>query len=477
MAELDFQQLVIAGVFAAVGLVLVAARFKAALLTLMVMLGASAITAPADDLGRPQVTWIMALQIRRREIFAIAGAMLLVTIVFHVRRMHVNRVAATAVCLLVIGMYAGLMRIVSALDTQGGLISMLYAAATIGPAMIAIPALLEDENDHMWMLRMIGAMSILWAGAVAVQFVTYRGVLTAAGGRFNGMLGNPQHAASYLAAASTVCLFLLLNDKHRFKAVWAATLAANVAMLMWTGSRTGLAMSVLGCTAVLYTRAGRAILYLPIAAVLFMFVVSALEANIGVVGERLREGGDTRTLAWRHMFNVFLENPVFGVGEAEKTGTSENSYLYGLAAYGVGMGALILVLVLVAGFQALKLFRVRGLLDPLEKRLADLCLGYYAMYFGSAMFEGIILGRNSVNLVFILIFGAMAVRLAEKGAAIAAGRTAPSAANLDDTRSPLALDDSRTGVLSPDDTATRLGLSEEEAAEFADYGSDTGSRG
>ncbi len=476
MAELDFQQVLIAGIAAAIGLVIVAAKFKAALLTLMALLGAAALGPITDDVGRAQITWLSPLQFRRRELFAIAGAMLIVTMVFYIRRIRVERVAGTAICLLAIGLYAGLIRIVAALDTQTGLISILYAVATIGPAMFVIPALIDDEEDHMWMLRAIAGLSLLWAGGVAVQFLISRGVLTARGGRFNGLLGNPQHAASYLAVAATVCLFLLINDKHRFKAVSAAALALNFAMLLWTGSRTGLAMSVIGFTAVLYTRVGRAILYLPVAAVLFLVAVTALEANIGVVGERLREGGDTRTQAWRVMLEVFLENPVFGVGEAEKTGTSENSYLYGLAAYGIGMGALILVLVLVAAFQGLKLVRVRGLLSPLEKRLADLCLGYYAMYFGSAMFEGIILGRNSVNLVFILIFGAMAVRLADQGAQIAASNLAGSAPRLDDTGWGAAPEDSRTLALSPDDTASRLGLTEDELAEFADYGSETDSR-
>jgi hypothetical protein len=45
------------------------------------------------------------------------------------------------------------------------------------------------------------------------------------------------------------------------------------------------------------------------------------------------------------------------------------------------------------------------------RRVADLVLGFYGMYFAGAMFEGYIMSRVSAALVFMLIFSAIGGRL------------------------------------------------------------------
>jgi hypothetical protein len=198
---------------------------------------------------------------------------------------------------------------------------------------------------------------------------------------------------------TALLLWLGLNDPKRSLApLWLAATGFGAICLLLSGSRTGVALFILGSVFVLYARIGRAVVLLPFAA-LFGYLGLKLLRDLDLTGaERLVSGTDTRTAAWARLLETGLENPLIGVGFYKLT-ANENSYLIAMAAYGIGMLVLVLLLVAVWCLLALKLFTVRSWLTPYQRRLADLVFAYTAMYFAGAVFEWYIIARLDNNLL------------------------------------------------------------------------------
>lgn len=444
----------LAVVGAAFALVL-AVKFKAAMLAYGLMLFAGSLSPPTDWEGRFVNTWLMPIQMRRSEIVLGAGVLLGLSLLMHSKRIRWERMAGQAVFMLVIALYAAFVRMVASQNPQEGVKTLFFALGTLVPAIAVLPSLFEDKEDVMNFLRVVALVSAGWALACAVQFVVRRQVLVLGGGfaRFNGMLSNPQHAGAYLAFMTTTCIFLLLNEtKQRYRIIWAGLSALNGIMLLWTGSRTGTAMCGMATMMVLYTRLGRAVLFLPIALGAFVLLFSIVGDQMGDALQRFGGGGDTRSVAWDRLSEQFSDNPMFGTGAAEDTASSENSLLLGLASYGILMGLIIGLFMLFSAYQMLRLFALRFRLDPLERRMADYVIGVNAAYFAGSMFEGYIVSRVSSPMIFMLGFAAVGAWLMNR---------AHEARHHDEhhqSGEPPALDDSSAMY-----------------AQYADYGSEPGS--
>ena len=419
MGGLSIELLALLGILGAVLIFVITARFKAALFAYAGMLFASMIAAPIDWLGNPVQTWMTPLQLRRSEIFAACGTMLLAAALLHLPRIQTKNIAFQAVLVLCIGMYSGFIRIIASDSPMSGIETIAFTLLTILPAMLVVPALIRDEQDLLRFLRIIAFVSAVWFAACVVQFFTRRIVLTLGGGytRFQGMLSNPQHAGAYLAVATWVCIFLVMNDpKLAWRPLWIGLSVVNGVMLAWTGSRTGLGMFSIGLVAIMYARIGAAILFLPIVggifAVALNFVIEQLGGDVNY--NRGSGGGDTRTGAWVVLWEQFLESPLLGTGAREETKFSENSFLFGLATYGLVMGVILVTFLLYSGWLCLKLWRAKHWLDPLHRRFVDLFIGFNAMYFAGANFEGYLISRVSASLTFMLGFSALGPYLLQK---------------------------------------------------------------
>lgn len=400
------QVLLLIGVGGVFCLSLAVLKFKAAMLIFGGMLMASALAAPTDWTGRPIETWLLPLQLRRSEIFAAGGALLLVSMVFHLSQVKASRITLTGVLLVAIGFYGSFVRAVGG-DMTGGAESLAFAFLTLVPAVVLLPSLFNDKEDAIKFLRIVGLVSIAWIAACAVQFVFRWKVLVVSGGytRFNGMLSNPQHAGAFLAFCVTTTAFLMLNDtKARYRPIWAAVAAVNMVLIMWTGSRTGLGMSAIGLAAAFYSRIGRAIMILPIAGLVLVGAMTIVQSTRTLDLGRLISTQDTRTRAWAELWAEFLKQPMFGTAMAEQTAYSENSLLMALAGFGIGMGLIVGFLMMVMLFKSFIIFKARfSLRDPIEKRLADLVVGFTGMYLFGSILEGYMVSRVSSPLAFLLI--------------------------------------------------------------------------
>lgn len=388
------------------------ARIGAARWVIGAMLFISANAVALDWFERPQRLWLYSLQFHRSKVFLALGVLLFVAIVGHMSRVSVKKVSGLAIMLLIITCYGAFLQVFHEGPLQG-VQTVAFAFATMIPLMLVAPAVLGDWDDFYPLLRMVMWVSIAWGFCVAVQFVLNRNQLTLnRGARFIGLTANPQHASVFLGVVVTVGLYLLLNDPKRiYRPLWICLLGANLILLAWTGSRTGMGMVIIGATFILYSRAGRAILLMPAAAFMAFLIFKLLLASTVDLGlERLTSTDNTRDAAWATMIRSGLSSPLVGVG-VQNAGDTENSYLFAFAAYGIGMVALLGAMMAGGGIVVLQVFRSRSNIPKEHRTLADLTMAYIAMYFAAAMFEGFIMARVSPSLVFLFMFGSMAVAI------------------------------------------------------------------
>jgi hypothetical protein len=164
-----------------------------------------------------------------------------------------------------------------------------------------------------------------------------------------------------------------------------------------------------------YGRLGRIILTLPLLLIVLyaaLYLGSAVFVELGETAQRLRSLEDTRSGAWLLMLQDGKEHPWIGVGVYETK--SENSYLKAFASYGVGMVALVLLLVGVSARLMWRLYRLRRWLDPPRRAEVDLVLAYNGMYFAASMLEGIVIARVAFHMTMMLIFSVIAVEVLKR---------------------------------------------------------------
>lgn len=376
------------------------------------MLFASCLGVAVEPNGRVLQGLFYPLQAARSELFLAAGIALGIHSLVHFQALRGWRVSAQASVLTVMGLLAAMLRFVHE-GPESGLFSVVYWGATMLPLLVALPILIKDFDDPLRLTRMILVVNAFWVLLVAVQVVSSPSmVMLGRENRFVGLLGNPQHTGSLMAVFLAVTVFTVVNDpRGMFKLAALGLGGINIILLAWTGSRTGLGMCVLAVTGILYARLGRAILWLPVFAILTFIAMEAAKAlGITIGYERLASTENTRAAAWANLLRNGMSSPVIGMG-VEGAGDSENGYLYGFAAYGFGMVLLTLGLVAATAYTSFKLWKRRAYLPVRYRSMSDFTIGYFALYFGGSFFEGYMMARVAANLTFFMIFAGIATML------------------------------------------------------------------
>lgn len=392
----------------------------------LMMLSASLMSG-TDYYGRPIPTIWMGLQTNRAEIYMAAGLAAVGVLAVQFGRLAGTRVSVAAVLFITGGLYAALLRFHHG-GAQDGVQSTVFALVTLIP-LACVPGLAGDSALQIKrLLRSMAIVNAVWVGMCALQFMVDPKALTLGNQyRFIGLIGNPQHAGTLLAFWSTTVLWLLLNDRGKFlRLIYTAILGANFVLLAWSGSRTGMGMTTIGLAAVMYTRLGRVILFLPVIAVLaymgFKAVLAITGLEVGV--DRLATLEDTRTGAWLTLIEVGMANPIMGAG-ADDAVRSENSWLFAFASYGIGMLGIVLLMTFVAFVEWLRSAKLRFSLEGEDRRLMDLCLGAIAMFFAGAVLEGYIVARINPPICFFLVYSNLAAGLTRKASLIRRGLLTP----------------------------------------------------
>jgi hypothetical protein len=382
---------------------------------LAAILFATALTAPVDFVHYQFIeTWMLPVQKARASIHLTFGILLTVMVIAP-GRVGLQHVSFQSVLLLVMGIYMALLQFVHA-GGEEGIQSIGFALATIPCMMVGVPLLTRSYDQCVLMLKSMMVVSTVWTCCCSIQFITNPKYLVNDNGRFWGMLGNAQHAAVLVAPFAVIALWLIMHDKQRrAKILWIALLAINLLFLLWSGSRTGALMFVLGAVLVFYSRGGKAVIFLPFAALMFwgLYYLSDL-LQIGSNVERLVSGEDTRKGVWTAQIAAGLSHPLFGVGMNENIGGSESSYLAGFAAYGFVVLVIMIVLLLASAAFCLRLMRGKPWLPDQDRSLVDIFVAFNAMYFVGAAFEGYLAARSSTTLTMMLMFSGIGVYVKER---------------------------------------------------------------
>ena len=303
----DPLMLFVLGAFGLGGAILAAYRFRFAFVLLAGLLLIASIATPLDWTGRPIRTWLSPIQNIRSEVFAGLGVLLYVSLLVHLPRLSLRTYSHQAIMLFFIGLYEGLLRLLT-FNILDGTTTIVLRIFVVLPAAWLIPALLSQRRDWIFLLRTISVVALLWIAASAVQFVLNPSVLSPGGGgrRFQGMLSNPQHAAAFLAFAIVVAAFLALNDSPlKLRPIWIGLAGLSFLLLLWTGSRTGVAMCLLGMMFVLYPRLKSAIFVIPVAAAVFLVALRVIHGSgIETDFARLTSTQDTRSAGWLGMLET-----------------------------------------------------------------------------------------------------------------------------------------------------------------------------
>lgn len=225
-------------------------------------------------------------------------------------------------------------------------------------------------------------------------------------GRFHGVTGNPQFAGALMTMALLPTLYLLAS---RDEAMWFRTACAVSAgllclLLIWTGSRTWVAMPLLGVAVLFHRRLGRALVILAITAGCAWMAAGWLTESTASA-ERLASLHDSRSQIWLKQIQVFLANPVFGTGAEQP---QESSYLGAAANYGIIGAGLLALFVVLTGLQLFRLHRAASRwLAGEDKFLVDLVLALAIVVFTGALGEGYLLG--TLSLAIFTLYMVMAV--------------------------------------------------------------------
>jgi hypothetical protein len=375
------------------------------------MLLFGSMSLPLDWNDRVNPTFWLPIQQMRSSLFLGSGVAALIVVLVQSSRLRGKAQSISVWFFVMAGMYAALLRFAHDSPAQG-VFSVVFSVCTLIPTAVIAAMIIDELDDFQILLRTVALVNAVWVGMVFVQILVNPKYVTMGNQfRFVGVLSNPQHAGVLMAFFFVITLWLLLNDRVKYKLLYMTLLGVNGLFLLWTGSRTGLGMAIIGVSAVLYTRAGRAILLFPFAALMtyigLKIVVNVIGIDVGL--DRLASTANTRDYAWWKLFTTGMENPVFGVGtlESEK---SENSWLFGFAAFGVGMLGLMLLMTFSAVIESLKGIRARFSMPSEYRPSMDLVIGLIAMYFAGAVFEGYIVSRVSASLcLFPIIAGSGAI--------------------------------------------------------------------
>ncbi len=381
------------------------------------MILAAGMAVQVDRVGNQlNQTYLNVLQQQRASLYLAFGSVLFTGMLVHFARLRLNAMPVQGVLLLAIQIVASLLRFYHEGPTDGAT-SLIFALVTMTPIMLLLPLALDRWDDWTRMVRVFGFAAAIWASLVAVQvLIDHRQLVLGWQSRFTGLLGNPQGTGLYMAPMTVALLWLILNDtERRLRWIWIGALCMMSVYTLWTGSRTCILVTGIGAIFVLYSRAGKAVLFLPI---FLLLLYGALQVAL-MLGfssdalERLGSKQDTRSLVWTILLEDAMVNPILGTG-FKQTRANENSYLVAFGAYGIAGGGLVLILTVVSFFLMLKVMRLRSHLPAGRKQIADLIMGFNAMFFAGAFFEWYIISRLEGMLPYMLIYSVMTRRMIDK---------------------------------------------------------------
>jgi fumarate reductase subunit D len=410
---------VVSGVVLALVSLLVLVERRAVLAPIAAMIFLSALSPAQDYAGNSLVTWLFPLQEHRVEAASVVAVPILVRALAEIGGRAWPRVSGATAILILIAMYQGILRVFHQ-SLGEGIQTAVFGSMVVGSLAVCVPAVVREPGGLRRLLYCVAVANVAWLAGIGVQLVRDPEPLML-GSRFTGLTSNPQSAGIYLALSCVLVLWLALHERRGWgRCLAAVVVVADCALLLWTGSRTGVLSLVLGALLSVRGSSRGALTSAALLAVPTLVVLQLVPgAGAAAPVERLTSTADSgRIQALQRMLQAGLASPIVGNGIVDAD-ASENSLLLGFAAFGLGMVALLLALIY-ASWRACRRLKARAAGTRTLRSLADAFLAFYAMCFFISLFEGILLARFRESLVLLVIInGAVA-------ALLAAPRVAPS---------------------------------------------------
>jgi hypothetical protein len=336
--------------------------------------------------------WLLPVQTGRPVELAMTCLGLLIGVrLGHIR--PTDRASLVVYMPIALGVIFGLVRVLHG-EPEDALVSIFFALATGSAVVLFARRTTEVSVDARWLAKSLAAAGVIIGVCCAIQYVINPSRLVIGlNSRFIAMNGNPQFAGTFYASSGVALLWLSRGKSIFVKVLLLAATGISMGLVMWTGSRTGVASFAIGIVICSLRRFGASVALLPLVVVLFLGVQTLADVlGIELPLSRLFSTENTRSEAWSRLFDSFLRQPFVGVGGSELD-ASENSLLYAAASYGlVGATALSVAIVgtLVVCFRA---WRASFQLPSNAIDSIDFVLALMSMMLFGALFEGYLVGR------------------------------------------------------------------------------------
>ena len=312
----------------------------------------------------------------------------------------------------------------------------LYIRAVLGAILFGLTFLTFGIGMSQWLQRVTDAHSLVRAIALAGSlFAAVTAIQLAAKpssiiwqNRLVSTTDGATHTAEHIATFLPAVLFLVASRDERklMRVFWGGIAGLLVVFLVWTGTRTGLLMGVVGVGLLFRLRLGKGLVTALMVGA-FALLVWAIWGQSTVGADRLLSTADTRSLTWGIAVKHFLNNPVYGVVE-EGALVTESSYLTVAAKMGLlGLLPLALTMALIAR-SLYQLQRIRRYLGE-DMMLADLVTAGLVSLAVGGIFEGFLIGVLDPEVFAVYIYLALLAFILDRmHTAVLAGELPPESA-------------------------------------------------
>ncbi|MGC9261065.1 MAG: O-antigen ligase family protein [Phycisphaerae bacterium] len=217
-------------------------------------------------------------------------------------------------------------------------------------------------------------------------------------GRFLGLSQNPQTVGETTAPLFLMANFLIISgfSSRRQRILGIAGVLVMTPFLIWTGSRTGMGMTVVGLLILNGAKARRWI-----APVTLMVVAWEIYAHLyhhaTKAAMRLGSTVNDRAAVWERSWQVFLNHPLFGESGARIL--IENSFLSVAMTMGV-VGLVVLALLAVQeGQDILFIFSHRGRLDVESRKFCEFVCALAISFVAGMFFDAYLMAIATTQAI------------------------------------------------------------------------------
>lgn len=291
------------------------------------------------------------------------------------------------------------------------LLGGLYVRAIVGAVMfgltfltfgVGLPQWLHDVRDAHSAVRAVAVAGGMFAVVTAIQLLINPSSVIWQN-RLISTTDGATHTAEDIATFLPAVLFLVgSRDERRFMRIaWGALAGLLVILLVWTGTRTGLLMGVVGVGLLFRFRIGK-VLGTALVVGSFALLVWAIWGQSTAGIDRLVWTGNTRSVTWNIAIQDFLTNPVYGVVD-QKALITESSYLTVAAKMGMlGLLPLAFTMALI-GRSLWQLQKIRRHLGE-DMMLADLVTAGLVSLAIGGIFEGFLVAVLDPEVFTVYIY-------------------------------------------------------------------------